>query len=252
MGMTNPFPEPDSPDLERFAVYARVEILGVLRQLLDNGVLITAYFGSDAGFAVTALLAVNPDFEEVVFDNPSDALALRRLLAAEAVTFVAFMDQVKVQFTARAAEATQFGGKGALRVRLPEQMLRLQRRDFFRVRPPLAKPPQCLVPSSDDGKQYEKLRVLDISTGGLAVVIFPARFDLPLAATIDNCFLDLPGVGSVGVGLKIRHVDPMPRDDKARRVGCEFVNLAPQARVLLQRYVNQLDAEQRKMVTRVA
>jgi c-di-GMP-binding flagellar brake protein YcgR len=246
MAMTSPFPEPDSPELERFTVYARVEIIAVLRQILEHGVLVTAYCDGSESFAVTALLAVNPEFEEIVFDSASDQLAQRRLLAAESLTFVTFVNQVKLQFRTHAAQPNLFEGKPAFRVRLPEAMLRLQRRDAFRVRTPLARPAHCLVPYSEDGKQYEKLRMIDISVGGMALLTYPEKFDLAAGSTIEACFLDLPGVGSVGVGVRVRHIDVLPRDQNARRVGCEFVSLAPQARMMLQRYVNQLDAEHRK------
>jgi flagellar brake protein len=246
MGMTTPFPEPESPELEPFMEYARVEIVSLLRSLGEHGVLTTVYFDRNSGFAVTALLAVNPEFEEVVFDTPSDGLALKRILDADELVFVAFVDAIKLQFTARRAEQTLHEGKPAIRVRLPDRALRLQRRDFFRVRTPVGRPAFCLVPYPEDGKQYERLKLLDISIGGMALVSYPERFDLPEGHLIDDCYLDLPGVGSVAVSMKVRHVVCMQRDEKARRCGCEFVNMAPQARMMLQRYVNKLDAEQRK------
>jgi c-di-GMP-binding flagellar brake protein YcgR len=252
--MTTPFPEPDSPELERFQVYSRVEIVALLRQLAEEGVLVTAYFDAEPGFAVTVVLDVNADFEEVIFDAAAEAVAHKRLLASKHIVFVGFLDHVKVQFVARLAEATQHQGRPAFRVRLPEQVLRLQRRDFFRVRPPLSKPAKCLVPYGDDGKQYESLRVLDLSVGGLAVLTYPEKFDLPCGRLIENCFLDLPGVGSIVVSIHVRHVDPLPKDERARRCGCEFVDMAPAARVALQRYINQVDAENRKVagIKRVA
>jgi c-di-GMP-binding flagellar brake protein YcgR len=246
MGQTHPFPEPEAPELERFVVYSRVEIIGMLRQLRDERVLSTVYFDDTTGFAVTLLLDVKPDFEEVIFDRAGDELAQRRLLASKRLVFVAFIDNVKLQFKAAAAEATTYDGAPAIRVRLPAEVLRLQRRDYFRVRPPLAKPAKCLVPFDEEQKQFESLRVLDISVGGLAVMTYPEKFDLPAGRIIENCILDLPGIGSVAVSLCVRHVDAVPRDDKARRCGCEFVDMAPQARVALQRYVNRLDAEARK------
>jgi c-di-GMP-binding flagellar brake protein YcgR len=234
MSMTTPFPEADSPALEPFMVYARVEIIALLRSLGNRGVLTNVYFDDNAGFAVTALLALNPDFEEIVFDVPVDDLARRRLLAADELVFVAFVDSVKLQFTAHKAEAMVHEDKPAFRVRLPERALRLQRRDSFRVRTPIGKPAFCLVPYPDDAKQYERLKLLDISIGGMALVSYPEHFELPEGGLIQACYLDLPGVGSVSVSMKVRHID------------CEFLDMAPQARMMLQRYVNKLDAEQRK------
>jgi len=130
----------------------------------------------------------------------------------------------------------------------------LQRRDFFRVRPPMSKPAKCLVPYGTDGKQYESLRVLDLSAGGMAVMTYPSKFELPVGRAIENCYLDLPGVGSISLSLTVRHIDPVPKDEKARRCGCEFVDMPPASRVMLQRYINQIDAENRKVanIKRVA
>lgn len=245
--MTSPFPEPESPELERFAVYSKVEIAAMLRQLRDEGVLVTAYFDGAPGFAVTVVLDVNEDFDEVIFDNASDERAQKRLLASKRIVFVGFLDHVKIQFVAPLAAACACPSRPAFRIRLPDQVLRLQRREFFRVRPPLSRPATCLVPNGEGSKQYESLRVLDVSVGGLAVLTYPETFELPTGKVVENCVLDLPGVGSVAVSLNVRHVDPLPKDDKARRCGCEFVDMAPQAHLMLQRYVNRIDAENRKV-----
>ena len=257
MGQTHPFPEPDSPDLEPFMVYSRFEIVAMLRQLGERSNLTTCYFDQHAGFAVTTLLAVNPEFEEVVFDAPSEEPALRRLLTTETLVFVSFVDQIKLQFRARKAEATLFDGKPAFRVRLPQGVLRMQRRDFFRVRTPIAKPATCLVPHpvgatrNDGPRTYEQLKVLDLSVGGVALLTYPERFALTAGQALRDCYLDLPGIGQLAISLTVRHVDAVPDNEHARRCGCELVRLPPQARLMLQRYVNRVEAEQRKVVAPV-
>ena len=64
MPITTPFPEPDSSELERFALYGRQDIVGVLRELRDRQVLVTLYYDQAAGFAVSNVLDVNAAFEE--------------------------------------------------------------------------------------------------------------------------------------------------------------------------------------------
>ncbi len=245
--MTSPFPEPDSPELEPYRVYSRADIVGMLRSLRDAGVLVTAYFDADPGFGVTTLLQVNDGNGTLIFDNLSLEVAQKRLLAAPAVTFVGFVEAIKVQFTATGTRAVSFEGKPAFAVKIPAQALRLQRRDAFRVRPPLSKPATCRVPLAEGADQFEGLRVLDISIGGLAILAYPERIDLSAGMQIDGCRLDLPGVGGADVSLRIRHVDVLPHDEKARRCGCEFVNMAPATQLMLARYVNQLDAEARRL-----
>jgi c-di-GMP-binding flagellar brake protein YcgR len=248
MGMTSPFPEPDSPELERFTVYSRAEIVGMLRALRQACVLITAYFDDDGGFGVTTLLEVD-EAGDVVFDCLSIERDQRRLLASPKITFVGFVDAIKVQFAAAGARASIYEGRPAFTVPLPAQAIRMQRRDAFRVKPPLSKPATCRVPVAQAAGQFESLRVIDISVGGLAVLTHPERFEVAVGTVIEDCQLDLPGVGSASVSLRVRHVDPLPRDEKSRRCGCEFVRMAPAARLMLARYVNQLDAEARRLAS---
>jgi c-di-GMP-binding flagellar brake protein YcgR len=243
VAMTQPVPEPASAALDRYTVGSRNEIVAFLRQLHEEHCAVTVYFGDVGAFAVTRLLAVKPDFEELVCALPSKPAERDPLLACGTLVFVAFLDQVKLQFAARAAEAMPYEGQPAFRVRLPEQLLRLQRRDFARVRTPLDRPAICLVPWGPDGRQYESVALTDISVGGLAMIAYPERFALPDDGTIANCYLDLPGVGSANVTLRLRHQQGV-QDGAAQGCGCEFVDMSPQARVMLQRYINRLDAGQ--------
>jgi c-di-GMP-binding flagellar brake protein YcgR len=246
MGMTSPFPEPASPELEQYTVYSRAEIVGALRALRDACVLVTAYFNADPGFGVTTLLAVDEAGGRLVFDNLSVEVAQRRLQASPKITFVGFVDSIKLQFDVPGARACTHDDRPAFSVPLPAQVIRLQRREAFRVRPPLAKPATCRVPIGASG-QFEALRVLDISISGIAVLTYPERFDIAAGTVIEDCQLDLPGVGGTAVSLRVRHLDPLPRDERARRCGCEFVRMAPAAQLMLARYVNRLDAESRRL-----
>ena len=246
--MTSPFPEPDSPELDRCKVYSRAEIVGMLRSLRDACVLVTAYFDADPGFGVTTLLAVDDAGDKVVFDALSVDVAQRRLLAATKITFVGFVEAIKLQFVVRGAHVSMHEGKPSFSVPIPDQVLRLQRRDAFRVRPPMSKPATCRLPLTAGSGQFEALRVLDISIGGLAVLTYPEKIDLSAGVLIEGCQLDLPGVGGASVSLRVRHVDTVPRDEKARRCGCEFVKMAPSVQLMLARYVNQLDADARRVV----
>ncbi len=246
MSLTTPFPEPDSPELERFAIYSRSEIAGLLRQLRDKQVLVTMYYDQVAGFTVSNVLDVNEGFEELILDRTSDAAAQKAIYASKQLVVVAFLDNVKLQFSVGTAEAVDHHGRAAFRVRLPQQLLRMQRRSSYRRQPSAVRPATCLVPSPRDAGQYESVRVLDLSVGGLALFVHPVQFDLPTDRDLENCYLDLPDVGQITVTLRVRYVDAQTSLDGLRRCGCEFVELSESAARMLQRYMNKLDAAARK------
>ena len=110
MAMTNPFPEPESPALEPFTVYSAVEIAALLERMKAADAPITVYFDGGSAFSLTSLLAVQMP-GTVVFDGVRDE---RQLLSAESLTFVGFVDQVKVQFTTEKAVAMPFDAQSTL------------------------------------------------------------------------------------------------------------------------------------------
>lgn len=243
MALTNPFPEPESAALEPFAVYSAVEIAALLERMKAADTPFTVYFDSSIVFSLTCLLAVQSP-RALVFDTVRDE---KRLLGAKSLTFVGFMDSIKVQFSATQSEAVAFAGGRAFRVPMPERLLRLQRRDAFRVRTLMGKPAYCLVPYGPERRQYEKLQLIDISVGGVAVLTRPRKFQLPRGKCIPDCYLDLPGVGLISVGLQVRHFAPAADGKGGGAAGCEFVDVSGQARIQIQRYVNQLDMERHKV-----
>jgi c-di-GMP-binding flagellar brake protein YcgR len=244
MGMTSPFPEPESPALERYAVYSRVEVVSLLRQLNENGVLINVYYDSAGSFFLTALLSINPDFEEVVIDGASDDVVQRRLLESRRLVFVAFIEGVKVQFEAPRAESTTYEGRLALRVRLPERVMRMQRREFFRVRPLASRPVSCRV-HGVPANETTTWRVLDISGGGMALASGGEEPPFSIGMELPDCEIEFAGEGAIAAGLRVRSIELGQREGE-QRIGCEFVHIAPQARLVLQRFINRVEAEHRK------
>ncbi len=242
----HPFPEPDAPELEHYMLYSRSEIAAILQRMCEERTLVTVYTGEGGEFSVSMILRVDPDFDEAVFDMPANPVSQQRLLAARELVFVIFFENVKVQFGAQIAQATIFEGRPAFRVRLPAQMLRLQRREYFRVRTPRTGRASCLVPQESGASKYESLQLINISVGGLAVMSYPHHFELPLGETVRNCVLDLPGIGLINVAFRVVNIYEDEGADQSRRCGCQFVDLAPQARMMVQRYVNRVEAEQRK------
>ena len=244
----HPFPEPDAPELEHYMLYSRGEIAAILGRMSRERTLVTVYTGGGGEFSVTMILSVDSEFDEALLDMPVSPEAQERLLSSRELVFVIFFENVKVQFRANLAKATTFEGRAAFRVRLPSEMLRLQRREFFRVRTPVTGRASCLVPVSSGNAKYESLPLVNISVGGLAVMNYPQNFELPVGETVRDCFLDLPGVGPVNVAFRVVNVYESDADSGARRCGCEFVGLTTQARTMVQRYVNRVEAEQRKAI----
>jgi c-di-GMP-binding flagellar brake protein YcgR len=236
-------PEVIESDFERFLVHDRFEILSILRRLQARNEPVTLNL-DDGEFVLTILLAVNPDFEEMVFDCSSDPGANRKLMQAERLTLVANIGGIKVQFNVRRPDTTIFEGRPALRMRLPEIMLRLQRRDFYRIPASLA----CETAlDSDDKVRVLELRVVDLSLGGIALVTDKTYVEFTVGQVLENCRISLGTLGTLALDLEVKNVSEAKNRNGLRqsRIGCEFANLQRVAETLISRYIGQKERERR-------
>ncbi|HXC37910.1 MAG TPA: flagellar brake protein [Burkholderiales bacterium] len=235
-------PLPDSPELEKYQIYSRTEILGLLRELIERHVLLTIYFNGGSNFIVTNLLRVNPDFEELVFDCGADDATNRALLRASRFTVVSFLNHVKIQFSGHGIEETAFEGTPALRMRLPESLLRFQRREYFRTRV-TGKPLLCNLPPAEKGGKPIATRILDISCGGAALAGWSGDERMKPEEVIRGCHIELPEVGKIETALEVRNISESttPTGIVQVRVGCKFVSMAGPMMTMIQRYVNKLE-----------
>lgn len=247
-GFPHAGPEPDTPANEEFRVRSRREVIAILDDAIARRVLMALHYQGSTGNLVTCLLRVNPEFEELVFDAAQSDEVNRALAASNRLVFVALIDHIKTQFSALRAEATMFEGRPALRTRLPESILRLQRRDFFRVPAPRAATFACEV--TLPGGAIASYAVSDLSVGGLSMLVGRAHEGLEAGTVLENCRIALPGQGVITTTIEIRSraLLTATAPDSARiRFGCRFRNLPGTVANVIQRYINQVERNRRAL-----
>jgi len=232
-------------ELDRFQVFSKAEIVALLRAVADANTMVTISFNQGSEFIVTTLLEVAPDEDTLIFDLGADAQANARLLRAPRMMVSTVLNDVKLQFsTARATRAT-FEDGPALRLDLPDMLLRLQRREHYRVRTPISRPlvvdvAHPLAPGTRTG-----LRILNLSCGGIAMVAASESLALESGMTLADCRIELPGFGTVHTTLEVRNIAGFEErgGKRMQRCGCQFTDLPPATVTLLQRYITKLERE---------
>lgn len=237
MGFPTPFPEPDSPELQRFAVRSSSEIVNRLRTLQQAAVPLTAFVDAGTSFGVVTLQSVDETAGKLVFVGTASDGLHERLLGAPLTTFVGFDQAGKVQFAVCPATGGRGAGDQTLATPIPAQLFSLQRRSAARMRVNAARQAVCRIPVPGGDGHWEALRVLDIGTGGIAVLAYPERFEPALGSEIDGCWLDLPGVGGTAFSLRVCHANSHPSRKQARSFGFEFVRISPVLHSELERYL---------------
>jgi c-di-GMP-binding flagellar brake protein YcgR len=244
----NAFPEPDSPDNDDYRVHARREVVAILKDIAERRVLVTLYYRGVERFIITNLLAVDPEVEEVVFDAAPDLEANRLIAASDRLTFVTFVGNIKTQFSAGTAAPTQFEKLPALRIRLPDSVMRLQRRNFYRVPTPKGAPLTCEVPLPDGSRAV--MEVDDLSVGGLAMLAGPASTAFEAGTVFRDCRIELPDHGVILTALELRNHRELRHGDAVQgrvRLGCRFLKLDGTVENLIQRYINHIERARRAL-----
>ncbi len=239
---------PTDTDDDRFTVRSPVEVAFILRAVMQAGEMVTAYFNDGRDFMITAILAVDRNAGEVLFDASKDSASNRRLTGGRKVSFVTTQDRIKVQFDSDAVTTTTYEGDPAFRIPLPASLLKFQRRDYYRVDTPVIKPVRCRLALPEG---HVDTHLVDISLGGVCLTGYPESLAMEPGREFPGCRIDLGDAGQLTADLQVRNnIDiPLRNGTVSRRAGCMFVKLPPGAEAMLQRYIIRLERDRRvKMV----
>lgn len=239
----------DDEDRE-FRIPSKKEMLSVLQRLAQQGTRVALYYDEHGNFILTTLLGANENGMWVdVGPFPPEN---ERLLLSEKITFVSMHQNVKVQFVAHHIENVPFENTKAFYLELPDYLLRIQRRDYFRLSIPVGAPIKCIIPIKPDNPNrpdaptvMREVPVLDISVGGIALLCGEIEAQLVKGKTFEDCQIPLSGIGTAKVTIEVKsNIKFTARNSAVQmRAGCQFINLSSEAESLLHRYTTRLQAE---------
>lgn len=231
-------------DWARYTVDSPREILSLLRTIQQQSLLLDVSFAG--GGALTTLLAVDAARSLAVFDAMQDAAANQRLRAAEKIGFSTSIGGVHISFAAAAAEQVIFQQRPAFKIAMPKELIRLQRRDDFRILMPVANPAYCVIPPAPGlNRQPLRATIIDLSCGGVALAEHDAPLNMRTGDVMPDCELLLHEVGPVGVTLKVCNSAQFSllNGTQKTRLGCRFVDPPASLHAVLQRYILHMERE---------
>lgn len=234
-------------DYAQYLLHTRSEIVFVLRSLLENVSQITIFFNEGKDLLLTTLVAIDDD--GIILDLGASSETNRKAQTVEKLFCVAVLEKVRIQFLLRGLALIEYEGRKSFRAAFPKDLLRLQRREFFRLTMPITRPLKCQIPITEgDGENnfVIDLNVVDISGGGLAIAL-PEGLDFESGRIFPNCRIELPEVGMLVATLCMRNQFEITlrSGGQVRRAGCEFVKLPGPMLTLVQRYIIKVERERK-------
>lgn len=221
-------------------------MFSVFRGIVEHVSQITMFFNEGRDMLLTSMISYKDN--GLFLELSASSEANRKALEANKLFCVTQLDKVKIQFILRDLQRSETNGVPAFFAPLPDSVLRLQRREYYRLAAPVARPLKCVIPfpAPDGEPRVIDVHIADISGGGLGVIATP--LDIPLEPGLElSCKIELPEVGLVTGTIVVRSVfESVTRTGvKSKRAGCEFVKLPGSMLTLIQRYIIKVERERK-------
>ena len=228
-----------------FEVESRKEILSLLRGIGEKNQLIRMLIKGESDVCVTSILDVDEAHNAVYLDCSIDTEQNKRILASRRLSFETTLDKVRILFATEHIESTVYQGNPAFKIAVPATLIRLQRREYYRIATPVTNPVRVVIPLPEDLGGPTTFPLADISCGGIAILDNKLILGDAIGKNYLDCRIDLPEIGQVATALQIRNsLDLTLLNNKSnRRLGCEFVNISRGNLASVQRYITKLERE---------
>lgn len=224
-----------------FLIVNPKEILSILHTIAQHKSRVALYYNEGNSMVLTMILAA--DEHGIWVDAASNPLDNRHIERSNRIIFVSTHNQAKVQFVASSATLGLYENAPAFNFSLPRKLLRLQRRDYFRLITPGPDALKCVIsPIPDKAHIQHEITVMDISIGGVALVCEESGVELQPGMMYEHCQIDLPEIGTLEATIEVKNTfEVTDRNGHVkRRAGCVFVKPDGRTSMLLQRYVSQM------------
>ena len=224
---------------DRYMVRNRHQIRHLLQAMIDQRSMVTVHpDGRDQSFP-SAVLEVDGD--GLILDASPVPSVNHAVETATSLLCFGQVDKVNVRFQLHGHRRVDRDGHVAFEAALPEEVHHLQRREFYRLETPVGDSPYFDLPDPEGGDAI-RLRVLDISAGGIALLLPAEQTLLNLQARYTG-ILDIPEAApftTAVIACNLRQ-QKQPNGLEMTRVGLRFSDLPRGADNLIQRYIFRID-----------
>jgi c-di-GMP-binding flagellar brake protein YcgR len=241
----------ENDELTPYRVNSRREVIALLRSIGERNQLVRMLINHGSDTIVTSILKIDEANNTVLLDCAPTAVMNQRVLDSETLSFETVLESIRILFTSPAAERCTYENLPAFIIPLPKSVIRLQRREFYRVPTPLSNPVRCTVPfKSEDQIISVETTLHNISGGGVSIVDEKKLIDPTPGRIYDNCRIDLPG-GAVTVALQMRNLMEvtLTNGKSIHRLGCSFIDPSNGTLGAVQKYITKLERDQNAKAT---
>ena len=236
-------------DLGPYQVYSRREIIALLRSIGERNQLVRMIINGGTESIVTSILKIDESSGLVIVDCAPTPLQNQRILQSDNISFETLLEHIRILFFVTKVDSCSYENLPAFSFAIPASLIRLQRREFYRVLTPVTNPVRCTITiphDTGDGFSTVVVALQNVSGGGIAILDEKKLLDPTIGRIYKDCRIDLPGGTLVVATLQIRNAQEvtLANGKSIRRLGCLFLDLPKAMLNAVQRYITKLEREQ--------
>lgn len=244
----------------RFVQRDHREIVLTMRRLQREETPILFTFGGEGDVVHTRVVEVAGDGRTMAFEWGHTDERSQQVLDAGTVAVQAELDNVRLHFAVEPSLGRVQYLK-AFACRVPDLMMRVQRREYYRLPIEPSDGVTCVVElrHPDGSPRPVEVELVDLSGGGMSFrlpLVLGAQ--LRLQAELNLPRLELPGAGELTTRVRVRNLFRFPGEDGQSwvRAGCQFLDLRVGHIAQVQRFIGHIErarrAEERERAEREA
>ena len=231
-----------------------------LKDLYKGKCIIAAHFGENNASFLTAILELDTKNGIIKFDTAPSELLNKQLLNAAKVLFRTEINGIKVSFSGKHIKKSSHGGSALFEMPLPTAIFWMQRRQFYRIKVPLAHTGSyCKIffrsePTTEVNPETiltGQFRIADLSITGFAFLSPYSEFTDYFEENkyFSECTLYLHEGPHSEICFTIKEINVIKLNNNIgqQRIGCLFNEASQTLQTGLQRYMQNIERLQKNI-----
>ncbi len=247
MNRRNPITLLGTPEQESFLIGSQNQRQNLINMIINKEIPVTAYLVDDNKKTTlhfsTQLLGIEPENGALIFGVTTDMALNKQISEATMLYCASTINDVPIEFMLDTPQQERRADKMCFLSPFPQLLIRMQRREFFRINIPQGISAICYFPTEATPVKTE---LADISIGGFSILVhgdclLPFKVD----DIIEECEIQLSLNDGFKTTLKVKNniVKSNNNSEITTLIGFTFIDIPASIESRIQRFIFNIESK---------